>query len=103
MTGPDWMGELAAPAGIGLALAGIAAAITLPMSLPGGTEPPSRWTHPVCHRYYAILAPGRDPYLLVEVELEACCLCGDPTDAGIYIRYDPAVLPCNGKHERDER
>ena len=61
----------------------------------------SNWTHAVCAECYSVLNPDRpSPFVMAEPyrELEMCCRCGEVTDAGIYIRSDPADMP----HHEDE-
>lgn len=58
----------------------------------------SRWTHGICRPCFDLRHPGRVPSALVEPCTEPCCFCGTDTDAGLYVREDPASskLVCNG-------
>jgi hypothetical protein len=53
--------------------------------------PPGRhpMTHPICRDCFGAHFPGRVPVRVRCTEPEKCCVCGDPTTDGIYIRADP--------------
>lgn len=59
------------------------------------------WTHAICDHCYSIrydVTPVR-----VKPETETCCFCGKDTRSGIYVRQDPDLTPCGGKHGQSER
>jgi hypothetical protein len=58
----------------------------------------SAWTHAACLPCYGRTQPGRTPYRVVGAEEELCCLCGEPTSSGIYVRADPKSFGCKGLH-----
>jgi hypothetical protein len=68
----------------------------------------SGWVHTICDdcwtkRSSAEGKPGRTP---VQVPLgdraaEICCFCGATTRSGIYVRENPKVTKCGGKHAGD--
>ena len=60
----------------------------------------SEWTHPVCDRCYALIAPGQIPHRFREefLERERCCECGEDTLSGIYFRANPADMSNHGEH-----
>ena len=62
----------------------------------------SRWTHSVCESCYKILSPDREPSRMVDVKPESCCICGDRTLSGIYLRIDPQKTMCKGVHADDK-
>lgn len=48
------------------------------------------WTQPLCGQcWYAEHGTSRQPSRLMNPEVEVCCMCGQETVAGIYIRRDP--------------
>lgn len=47
------------------------------------------WTQPLCSGCWDGLQPGRTPAVLTEPEPETCCVCGQRTNSGIYMRIDP--------------
>lgn len=53
------------------------------------------WTQPLCRACWDKERPHDRPYPMAErfrVQ-ETCCLCGQSTDAGIYVRRDPKAVP----------
>lgn len=62
----------------------------------------SRWTHSVCDGCYRIISPDQDPTRLVNPAEATCCLCGDRTSSGIFVRMDPTKTMCKGVHPDDE-
>jgi hypothetical protein len=75
----------------------------------------SQWIHRHCERCwfdrptertgrpFGVLPDGayRLPHQLVDPEPGMCCGCGGLTLTGIYVRTDPAHLPCAGQHPTD--
>jgi hypothetical protein len=60
----------------------------------------SAWTHPQCTVCWSAANPGRQPYRMLDPEPETCCWCGQPTQAGIYVRENPDIPPrCPRRHE----
>lgn len=65
------------------------------------------WTHPICERCWIERESAGDgdaltirrPVKLLHPTLETCCFCKSYTIVGIYVREDPAGLPCGGAHE----
>lgn len=51
------------------------------------------WTQPCCEPCCDRRYPGRIPHRVIEPDSERCCLCGEPTRSGIYIRVDPGLVP----------
>jgi hypothetical protein len=54
----------------------------------------SDWNHNICNECWNKLHPGVQPH---RVKLRKgiallCCWCGFPTQSGIYVREDPAVM-----------
>lgn len=63
------------------------------------------WRHTVCRRCWRILQGNQEPIQLEVERPELCCICRELTAAGIYVRFDPAKMPCQGKtgtHEGKE-
>jgi hypothetical protein len=59
----------------------------------------SRWTHPVCDVCWANISGGDpNPVALTDPSEKACCVCGDKTISGIYVRLDPSKTLCKGIH-----
>lgn len=56
------------------------------------SHPKNPWTHPMCRACWDTKNPGREAVLVIGEAGDVCCWCGDETDAGIYIRADPAAL-----------
>lgn len=52
------------------------------------------WTQPICDGCWEERNPGRAACRLrtAKREPEACCHCGAPTQAGIYVRVDPVTV-----------
>jgi len=61
----------------------------------------SEWTHAICPQCWDKWFGDRAPVALAEAvrEWELCCFCADGTNAGLYVRYNPALLLCEGIHE----
>jgi hypothetical protein len=57
------------------------------------------WTQAVCEDCWDTWSPGRDPVRMVKPMTEVCCVCGEKTKSGIYVRADPKTVP----HPRKER
>lgn len=57
----------------------------------------SRWNHLLCDVCWDKLHPNRAPVRLKD-DSGQCCVCRAVTTSGIYIRADPAEMPCNGTH-----
>jgi hypothetical protein len=53
------------------------------------------YRQPICDTCWDDIEPGREPVRLVEDvrEIEQCCMCGDSTLSGIYIRVNPKAVP----------
>lgn len=43
--------------------------------------------------------PGRIP-VRVQPDVGNCCACSALTTSGIYVREEPAAMPCKGLHVR---
>ena len=60
------------------------------------------WTHSICiDCWFGIRSDN--PVTLFRPKKEECCFCGATTQDGIYIRYDPKRLTCQGIHEEDKK
>lgn len=59
------------------------------------------WTHSICWTCWDNNHPGREPVKLKIKEIEVCCFCGREARDAIYIREDPKLLRCQGKHEEE--
>jgi len=59
----------------------------------------SDWTHNICWGCWRKRNPGQRPVQVKLLDSMAliCCWCGIPTQSGIYVREDPAVMH-NCKH-----
>lgn len=44
---------------------------------------------------YGIPVQLREEFRVIEL----CCFCGYATNDGIYIRYNPSLIPCKGVHD----
>jgi hypothetical protein len=54
----------------------------------------------MCQSCWDLTNPGRTPVKLVRgLQDETCCVCGEPTRDGIYIRADPRFVP----HPREDK
>ena len=53
---------------------------------------PRDWNHAICDLCWEGKKPGRIPIRMRDADEEVCCYCHLPTQAGIYIREDPAVV-----------
>jgi hypothetical protein len=51
------------------------------------------WTQPVCNSCWFDREGERTPVRMREPELEFCCLCGQATHSGIYVRLNPMDVP----------
>jgi len=58
----------------------------------------SRWNHVICTECWDKREPQRIPSVVIEADTELCCFCEKPTNAGIFLREDPAKVKCGGKH-----
>jgi hypothetical protein len=58
----------------------------------------SRWTHSICEACWNKKNPDRQAVRAVytEQERQVCCFCLQAHQSGIYVRANPADLPCNG-------
>jgi hypothetical protein len=61
------------------------------------------WTHSACDACWQEHEPDREPVRIFIPELEVCCYCHKRHVSGIFFREDPALLPCKGNHQGDER
>jgi hypothetical protein len=52
----------------------------------------AEWTHPICWVCWERRAPGKSPLRLRNPPPEKCCICGEETKSGIFIREDPAKV-----------
>lgn len=57
----------------------------------------SRWTHAICDPCWNKREPSRVASRVTTFPDERCCVCGEPTNSGIYFRADPAELKCEGR------
>jgi hypothetical protein len=66
------------------------------------------WTHSICDRCWVAENPGRIPHRALHFNPfsrglgraeEICCFCGDKHTSGIYVRRNPDLTPCGGRHE----
>jgi len=52
------------------------------------------YVQPLCDENWLVWAdPYREPVRVLHSPTEVCCLCGQPTDSGIYVRVNPDVVP----------
>jgi hypothetical protein len=51
------------------------------------------FTQPICDNCWDKENPDRRSPRHMEGEIEQCCLCGESTRSGIYIRRDPKTVP----------
>lgn len=66
------------------------------------------WNQPICEACWIVnegvwvqhpddevpvLQSVRKPVLFREAGIEQCCVCGNPTIVGIYVRKDPTTVP----------
>jgi hypothetical protein len=62
----------------------------------------SRWTHSICDdcwdNVYEAGRKGQLPSRVADADIERCCFCTNNHKSGIYVRYDPKLLPCQGEH-----
>lgn len=58
------------------------------------------WSHSICKTCWDTSNPNREPLVLTRPIGEVCCLCGNESEAGIYLRIDPddPRLVCKGDH-----
>lgn len=55
------------------------------------------WTHALCDRCWAMRNGVQASAIMNEIETEKCCQCGKVC-RGIFIREDPSLMRCRGKH-----
>lgn len=48
------------------------------------------WNQPLCGQCWYAENPKRNPHRFLVEEPQQCCMCGQETVAGIYIRRNPA-------------
>ena len=53
----------------------------------------SNFTQPICGKCYTTAYPSRQPVKVINANPETCCVCGEPTEEGIYYRVDPKTVP----------
>jgi hypothetical protein len=60
----------------------------------------SRWTHSICVECWNKKNPDREPIAFKPDfrEEDKCCYCSEKHSSGIYVRENPADMPCNGEH-----
>jgi len=51
------------------------------------------WTQPLCRKCWDRETPDREPTVVLDEEWMKCCLCGQHTLDGIYIRVNPDEVP----------
>lgn len=51
------------------------------------------WTQPVCQTCWDRENPDREAITIKLPDQEVCCLCGNETADGIYVRKDPSTVP----------
>ena len=57
----------------------------------------ANWDHAICPACWTSRwGEGRTTRAASNPEREICCWCGGDTDAGLYVRADPARTPCQG-------
>lgn len=56
----------------------------------------SQWTHVLCQKCWYERNTTSPVKVQGITEPERCCDCGADTTAGIYVRHDPASMPCGG-------
>jgi hypothetical protein len=56
----------------------------------------SVFNHLLCDRCWKEREPNREPGRL-RADVGTCCVCKALTTSGIYVRVDPAQMPCRGK------
>lgn len=60
----------------------------------------AQWTHALCIKCWNTEHPDKPASYLYDGPREHCCMCSDPTQAGIYIRRDPATVQYDRGEER---
>lgn len=45
-------------------------------------------TAPICRPCYRLEYPGREPVRVIPSDVEVCCVCGQITTLGIYVRRE---------------
>lgn len=58
----------------------------------------SRWTHAMCGACWEKENPGRPPHMVSGGATDLCCFCGMETTLGIYVRWNPTEVICEGKY-----
>jgi hypothetical protein len=53
----------------------------------------------MCEICWLLLNPNHPPITVRGGDPEKCCWCGNETESGIFVRYDPTELRCGGHHE----
>lgn len=63
----------------------------------------SKFQHAICDECWERRNPDRLPVRLMGSyrKEERCCFCLAQTKSGIYVRENPADMPCNGVHDED--
>jgi hypothetical protein len=63
----------------------------------------SKWNHSICETCWKKQNPDREPIVIKPQfrDEETCCSCSLRHFSGIYVRSNPADMPCNGVHIGD--
>ena len=61
----------------------------------------SKWVHVICDNCWYRQHPGKQPVRRAVEEAVRCCFCAGQhlTSSGIFVRWDPAALSCQGNHD----
>lgn len=58
----------------------------------------SPWRHVLCAPCWYLRNKNRAPVRVKDADAASCCLCGQMTRDGIYVRADPVLFECRGHH-----
>lgn len=56
----------------------------------------SKWNHLLCEACWNDRNPGRKAVIVPSSSIDRCCVCGQPTGSGIYVRANPVEMACDG-------
>jgi hypothetical protein len=59
----------------------------------------SDWTHSLCEDCWDEKHPDNPTARAIVGDICVCCACEKKHSSGIYVREDPAVMPCHGQHQ----
>jgi len=58
----------------------------------------SRFTHSICDDCWDKQHPLKPSIRMKHRIIDTCCFCSKKHSSGIFVRQDPADMPCNGVH-----